>query len=115
MLVVGSTNKACQVHGVDVSKRMIELAQRNHPNEKFEVKDITTWIPDQKYDLVYAWDSLFHLPLGDEHKPVVQKLCAVLNPRGILMYTFGNAIGEHTDQWMRYKLEGDGESFVRMR
>lgn len=32
-------------------------------------------------------------------KPVVSKLCQLLAERGILIYTFGNAIGEHTDQW----------------
>ncbi len=32
-------------------------------------------------------------------KPVVAKLCQFLAKGGILIYTFGNAQGEHTDQW----------------
>jgi hypothetical protein len=32
-------------------------------------------------------------------KPVVTKLCKLLAKGGVLIYTFGNAEGEHTDQW----------------
>lgn len=92
-------SKGCNVHGIDVSERMVEIAQECHPSEKFEVQDICSWEINQKYDLIYAWDSIFHLPLN-EHKPVLKKLCSALNPDGILLYTFGNAYGEHTDEWM---------------
>ena len=32
-------------------------------------------------------------------EPVVSKLCQFLAKDGILIYTFGNDEGEHTDQW----------------
>lgn len=92
-------SKGCDVHGIDVSERMVEIAQECHPGEKFEAQDICSWEIDQKYDLIYAWDSIFHLPLN-QHQPVLEKLCSALNPDGILLYTFGNATGEHTDEWM---------------
>jgi len=42
--------------------------------------------------------SIFNL-LYHEHKPVVAKLCRLLNDNGVLIYTFGDANGEHMDQW----------------
>ena len=91
--------KGSSVHGIDVSEKMIQIARENHPNETFEVRDICSWDIQAKYDFVYAWDSIFHIPLR-EHESVVRKLCKALNPDGVLLYTFGNAEGEHTDTWM---------------
>lgn len=33
------------------------------------------------------------------HSVVIEKLCDLLNASGIFIYTFGIAIGEHTDTW----------------
>jgi len=93
------TSQGCTVHGIDISERMIEIARECHPAEKFEVQDICSWKINQKYDFIYAWDSIFHIPL-DQHELVLDKLCVALNPGGVLLYTFGNATGEHTDRWM---------------
>ncbi|MGP9801788.1 class I SAM-dependent DNA methyltransferase [Rheinheimera sp. NSM] len=86
------------VTGLDVSKEMIRLAGVNHPEHKFLHQDICCWETEEKFDLIVAWDSIFHLPLAMQ-KPVVSKLCQLLAEGGILIYTFGNAEGEHTDQW----------------
>ena len=37
------------------------------------------------------------MPLN-EQKPVVTKLCNLLAENGVLIYTFGDAVGEHDDQ-----------------
>ena len=87
-----------EITGVDVSKSMIALAQHNHPSHQFFHHDICQWHTEQTFDVIVAWDSLFHLPLS-QHQPVISKLCRQLNQGGVLMYTFGNAQGEHTDQW----------------
>jgi len=86
------------VTGVDVSEEMITLAIQNHPNCSFYVKDICTWETEKKFNLIIAWDSIFHLPLH-MHRAVIDKLCYLLENGGVLIYTFGNAIGEHTDMW----------------
>lgn len=88
----------CAVTGVDVSGSMIALAGRSHPDAEFHVADICTWQTDRVFDLVIAWDSLFHLPF-DMHKPVLGKLAGLLAESGVFVYTLGNAVGEHTDQW----------------
>lgn len=86
------------VTGLDVSAKMIKLATEKHPEHCFLHQDICTWQTDQQFDFILAWDSLFHLPLVQQ-QPVITKLCALLAEGGTLIYTFGNAEGEHTDQW----------------
>jgi 2-polyprenyl-3-methyl-5-hydroxy-6-metoxy-1,4-benzoquinol methylase len=86
------------VTGLDVSKEMVRLASSNHPEHRFLHQDICSWDTEEKFDFIVAWDSIFHLPLVMQ-KPVVAKLCQFLAKGGVLIYTFGNAEGEHTDQW----------------
>jgi trans-aconitate methyltransferase len=91
--------RGCSVHGIDVSAEMVSTAKKNHPNHTFEIQNICSWEIPFRFDFVYAWDSIFHIPLK-EHPSVIRKMCCALKPGGILIYTFGHAIGEHTDTWM---------------
>lgn len=87
-----------QYKGLDISEKMIELAREKHRDMKFEVADITRQDLHGEFDLILAWDSIFHLPL-EEHIPVINKLCESLKESGVLLYTFGDEVGEHTDTW----------------
>lgn len=74
--------------GVDISSEMISLARGRHPHVTFYAEDICTWQFPQKYDLIAAWDSTFHLPLA-EHKPVLEKIRNGLNANGVIFFTCG--------------------------
>jgi cyclopropane fatty-acyl-phospholipid synthase-like methyltransferase len=74
--------------GVDVSSEMIRIARQQHPQVTFYTEDICTWHLPQKYDLISAWDSTFHLPLAKQ-KPVLNKICDGLNAHGVVMFTCG--------------------------
>ena len=78
--------------GLDLSAEMIALARQQHPDVTFYTADICTWQFPQSYDLISAWDSTFHLPLA-EQEPVLRKLCAGLNPNGVLLFTCGGTSG----------------------
>ena len=91
--------KGFNITGLDISEKMVDLAQKNHPEDYFFVQDICSWETAQKFDFIYAWDSIFHLPFNKHHS-VISKLCSLLNSGGILMYTLGNATGENTDEWL---------------
>ncbi len=91
-------NHGYRVTGLDVSVEMIKLASANHPRESFIRQDICTWETTDRFDFIVAWDSIFHLPLDKQHG-VVEKLCQMLSKDGVLIYTFGNASGDHTDTW----------------
>jgi len=86
------------VTGLDVSKEMINRARKTHPTQTFIHEDICRWVSDDTFDFILGWDSLFHLPLVQQ-EDVLKKLCNALNPGGTLLYTFGNALGDHEDQW----------------
>ncbi len=74
--------------GVDVSHEMIALAKNRFPAIRFAIADICEWELPQSFDFISAWDSTFHLPLESE-EPVLEKLCAGLNPRGVMMFSGG--------------------------
>ncbi len=82
--------------GIDVSRKMVDIASTQHPNVQFINADITNWHTDCTFDLIIAWDSIFHLP-SEEQELVLQKLCSFLSPNGILVYTFGDGVGDHED------------------
>ncbi len=67
---------------------MLALARAKHPSVTFHHADICTWAFPQRYDFISAWDSIWHVPL-ERHPAVLEKLCAALNPGGILIFTSG--------------------------
>jgi len=77
-----------QAEGLDVSVRMVALAQQRHPETRFYHEDICAWEFPKEYDLITAWDSTFHLPI-EEQEPVLKKMCRGLAPRGVLLFTCG--------------------------
>ncbi len=91
-------NSNFEIKGIDVSSSMLDLAKQSHENVSFENTDICTWKCSEKFDFIVAWDSLFHLPLN-EHKNVINKLASLLENDGILIYTFGDDVGEHISSW----------------
>lgn len=86
------------VYGIDASAEMIAIAQSEHKDINLTNCNIIDWESDQKFDLIIAWDSIFHLPMAMQ-KPVITKLCRMLKNSGILIYTFGDTIDEHESEW----------------
>jgi len=78
--------------GLEISPEMISLARQRHPQVTFYTADICTWQFSRHYDLISTWDSTFHLPL-EQQKPVLQKMCDGLTPRGVLLFTCGGTAG----------------------
>lgn len=77
-----------QVTGLDVSPGMLGIARSRQPGVRLVEADVTTWTPDQAYDLVVAWDSTFHVP-KDLQATAVARLCDALAPQGVLLFTAG--------------------------
>lgn len=76
------------VEGVDLSPRMLELARRAQPELTFHQADICEWTPPRRYAFVTAWDSIWHVSLHRQ-LGVIAKLCAALEPGGVLIFTSG--------------------------
>lgn len=81
------------VTGIDVSSEMIKLAKLRHPMVHFVHADFISWNSDEAYDLIIAWDSIFHIPKELQEKATV-KMCSLLTPDGILLFTAGSNEGE---------------------
>jgi SAM-dependent methyltransferase len=77
---------AFHVEGVDISKRMIELAKQRHPKITFWNADICTWRFPRLYDFISAWDSVWHVPLAYQ-EPVLRKMMEGLRPGGVCIFT----------------------------
>jgi SAM-dependent methyltransferase len=93
------------VEGLDVSARMIELAKERHPDVTFYHADIAEWEFEKKYDLISAWDSIWHLPLEDQ-APVLKKILGALTKGGVCIFTTGglDAPDEKVDAAMGPKM-----------
>lgn len=87
--------------GLDISEAMITLARKKHPEINFHQQDICEWETNVCYDLISAWDSIWHIPLNQQEK-VLSKLVSKLNSDGVLIFSFGglDKEGEHTDDFM---------------
>ena len=76
------------IEGVDVSERMIDLAKRRHPDVTFHHADICEWQFPRKYDLISAWDSIWHVPLARQ-APLLETICRSLAADGVCIFTIG--------------------------
>lgn len=87
--------------GIDVSEKMIALARIRNPEWMFLHDDICSCHLSETYDLITAWDSIWHVPLNAQ-AGVISKLVSALNPNGVMIFSFGGLTvpGEHTDDSM---------------
>lgn len=81
------------ISAVDVSTSMLNIAKGKYPSITFVHDDITNWKPQDRYNLIVAWDSIFHLP-HESHAPVIAKLCECLEDQGVLLFTAGGIDSE---------------------
>src|SRR5437763_12109850 len=51
--------------GLDVSPAMLALARNRHPAARLFHADIGRWELPEAYDLIVAWDSVWHVPLAE--------------------------------------------------
>ena len=94
-IVAALSEAGFEVTGLDVSGAMVEYASRRHPEARFIRGDICEWRPPTRYDVIIAWDSIFHVP-HPQQRPVVEKLCDALAEGGVLLFTAGGVDGEIT-------------------
>jgi SAM-dependent methyltransferase len=83
-----------EVEGLDFSGEMLALARPKHPDVLFHHADICTWEFPRRYDFISAWQSIWHVPLAQQ-PAVLEKLCAALNPGGVLIFTSGGVDAPH--------------------
>lgn len=94
-------NEGFTPSGLDISAQMLTLARQKQPNIEFIHADICRYQLATKYDLVTAWDSIWHIPLSQQTN-VLTNIVNSLNPGGVLLFSFGgtDAANDHSDDFM---------------
>ena len=83
------------VTGIDLSAGMLELARQAVPEAQLRRADLRQFDDGERYDLVLAWDSLFHLPYGDQRR-ATHHLLSLVAARGVVLFTAGGVDDERT-------------------
>jgi SAM-dependent methyltransferase len=81
---VGSTGR---VIGIDLDQAKLaiarqEAAQENLANIVFETQDVTTWQPNEQFDIVYARFLLTHLPNPGD---LISAMSRCMRPGGVII------------------------------
>ncbi|RSM50526.1 SAM-dependent methyltransferase [Actinoplanes sp. ATCC 53533] len=88
--------------GVDLSPGMIDVARRDHPHLRFEVRSMTDLdLPAGSVAGLLAWQSLIHIP-DDDMPTVLEHFHTALRPGGPLQLLF------HVGQESQLKTQGYG-------
>ncbi|MBN9518217.1 GNAT family N-acetyltransferase [bacterium] len=77
-----------RMDGIDVSPAMLARARDRHPEARLFHADIGRWELPRSYDLIVAWDSVWHVPLSGQ-EAVLAKLCRGLAAGGVFVFTTG--------------------------
>ena len=89
------------VTGLDGTRTMVELFQRNLPASRVHLMDMRQIDLQQRFAGLLAWDSFFHLSPEDQ-RPMFQRFRAHAEPGCALMFTSGTVEGSAMGE-----LEGD--------
>lgn len=81
------------VTGIDGSQKQIDLAKTRLSKGRFMVADMRGLNLGEKFDLVIAWHSFFHLSQNDQ-RAMFKTFANHLNNDGILLFTSGPDAGE---------------------
>lgn len=86
-------DRRCNVTGVDGSENMLALFQRNLPRARAFHADMRDLDLGERFDLILAWNSLFHLSAADQ-RAMFATFAAHARPRTVLLFTSGPEAGE---------------------
>jgi 2-polyprenyl-3-methyl-5-hydroxy-6-metoxy-1,4-benzoquinol methylase len=80
--------KGFKVTGVDGSQKMIELCKKRFPSERWIISDMRDINLNQRFDVVLAWHSFFHLD-PDGQRKMFRLFDVHIKRGGILAFTSG--------------------------
>ncbi|MGH1369033.1 MAG: class I SAM-dependent methyltransferase [Maritimibacter sp.] len=86
-------DRRCDVTGVDGAPAMVALFEGNLPQARAIEADMRGLALGESFDLILAWNSLFHLSAEDQ-TAMFKTFAAHSHPRTVLMFTSGTSEGE---------------------
>lgn len=79
--------RGARVTGIDIAPTSIERLRARHPEARFELVDVSETSLDRRYDLVNAFDVLYHITDDERWERAVSTLAGAVEPRGLLLLT----------------------------
>ncbi len=80
-------SRGAVVTGLDIAPVSIERLRARHPEARFLLADISERGPDGAYDVVNAFDVLYHITDDAAWERALEHLAAAVAPGGILLVT----------------------------
>ena len=88
-----------QVHGLDISSRMIEIARENVPTATYDIADMTELHPDQfAVDGILSLYAIFHTR-RERHGELLETFASFLSPGRAMLITMGANQWEGTEDF----------------
>lgn len=103
----GTRHKKIDFVGVDISEKLVEIAQREYPEAKFFVADMVDLpFEEEKFDVIFCLVAFHHLPEPNLQLQALAEMKRVLKPSGKIIMLNWNAYSD----WVKEKLKkGDYE------
>jgi len=78
--------------GVDSSVKLIDIAQKNNPEAKFQIEEgLELSFPDNFFDKIYCIAVFHHIPSKELRLKFLEETKRILKPGGILILTVWNS------------------------
>jgi cyclopropane fatty-acyl-phospholipid synthase-like methyltransferase len=88
--------------GLDFSRELLAIARREVPSATYvfgDMRTVSSSALDAPFDLIVAWDSIFHVPRVD-HALVFARFAEWLAPHGKILLSLGVSGGEFTSEML---------------
>lgn len=82
----------CAVTGVDAAPALLTICRKRFPQGRWLEHDMRSLALPERFDMVVAWDSFFHLP-HDDQRAMFKVFAQHCKPRGALLFTSGHYEG----------------------
>ncbi len=79
--------RGCHVEGVDLVPEVVDSLKGQFPQAKFYLADVSRWVPPKKYELVNAYDVLFHIVNDESWESALKNLWTAVKPGGHFLLT----------------------------
>jgi SAM-dependent methyltransferase len=79
--------RGARVTGVDIAPTSIERLRARHPEAQFILSDVSDVALERSYDLVNAFDVLYHITDDERWERAMRHLAAAVAPGGLLLVT----------------------------
>jgi SAM-dependent methyltransferase len=80
-------DRGAEVTGVDIAPVSVERLSAAHPEARFVLADVGETAPEGRFDVVNAFDVLYHITDDGRWQTAVRHLCAAVDSMGTLLLT----------------------------